>query len=160
MSGFIANIPPQAMADEQIGNEAFFPAISTAQLRAIGRFDGAITPDVLRAAIVAALIHVNDQLRTWALAQQLLGSATLADVPAPQIAGQSVRLHAYQRAIASAAQAHIEDTRRAQGTLPAGLGKGDRVLESVGLRTSDHWQAMRHAIADVQNRMRETVTLI
>ena len=115
---------------------------------------------MLRAAIVAALIHVNDQLRTWALAQQLLGSATLADVPAPHIAGQSVRLHAYQRAIASAAQAHIEDTRRAQGTLPAGLGKGDRVLESVGLRTSDHWQAMRHAIADVQNRMRETVTLI
>ena len=64
------------------------------------------------------------------------------------------------RAIATAAQAHIEDTRRAQGTLPAGLGKGDRVLESVGLRTSDHWQAMRHAIADVKNRMRETVTLI
>ena len=70
MSGFVAHIPPQALADEQIGNEAFFPAISTAHMRAIGRFDGAITPDVLRAAIVAALIHVNDQLRTWALASR------------------------------------------------------------------------------------------
>ena len=160
MTGFIAHVPPAAVAAETVDNEPFFPAVATADVRAVARFDGAVTADALRAAIIAAIIHVNDQLRTWALAQQLLGSATLADVPAPQIAGQSVRLHAYLRAVTHAAQAHIEDTRRAQATLPAGLSKDARVLESVGLRQSDHWRDARHAIADVMSRMRENVQLI
>ena len=160
MTGFIAHVPPPAVAPEEITNEPFFPAVQTASVRAIGRFDGATTPDVLRAAILAALIHVNDQLRAWADQQQAAGHPTLADVPAPQIAGQSTRLHAYQRAVAMATMAHIDDTRRAQATIPAGLGKQDRALEIVGLGQSDHWRDARHAIADVMTRMRENVQLI
>ncbi|MFV0680013.1 head completion/stabilization protein [Ottowia sp.] len=160
MTGFIAHIPPADVPAEVIDNEPFFPAIATTDLRAIGRFDGGTTPEQLRAAILAALTHVNDQLRDWAAQQQGAGHTTLADVPAPQIASQSVRLHAYRRAIAHAAMGQLEDTRRAQSTLPAGMGKDARVLESVGLRTADHWRDMRNAIADVMQRMRETVELI
>jgi hypothetical protein len=64
------------------------------------------------------------------------------------------------RAVTCATLALLENTRRAQATLPAGLGKDARVLESVGLRIDDHWQAARHAIADVQGTPRETVQLI
>ena len=160
MTGFIAHVPPAAVAAETVDNEPFFPAVATADVRAVARFDGAITAAVLRDAIVAAIVHVNDQLRAWAAEQQAAGHVTLADVPAPSVAGQSQRLASYQRAITAAAQAHLEDTRRAQATLPAGLGKDARVLESAGLRQSDHWRDARHAIADVMSRMRENVQLI
>lgn len=160
MTGFIAHVPPAAVAAETVDNEPFFPAVATADVRAVARFDGAVTADALRAAIIAAIIHVNDQLRAWAAEQTAAGHTTLAAVPAPTVAGQSQRLSSYLRAVTHAAQAHIEDTRRAQATLPAGLGKDARVLESVGLRQSDHWRDARHAIADVMGRMRENVQLI
>lgn len=160
MTGFIAQIPPADLQAESIDNEPFYPSVLSADLRAIARFDGTVTADQLRHAAIAAITHVNDQLRDWMLTMQQGGYATMADVPAPQIAGTSTRLHAYQRAIAHAAMASIEDTRRAQATLPAGLNKGDRVLESVGLRQSDHWREMRYAVADVMARMRENIALI
>ena len=152
MTGFIAHLPPASVPAETLANEPFFPDIDSAHIRAIARFDGAVTAPILRAAILYAITHVNDQLRTWAEAQQAHGRATLPDVTAP--------LHAYQRAIGHAAQAYVEDTRRAQATLPAGMKKEDRVLESVGLRQADHWRDMRHAIADVMARMRENIALI
>ena len=160
MTGFIAHVPPTAIAGETIANQPFFPDVETASVRAVGRFDGAVTADVLREAIIAAITHVNDQLNDWALRQQAAGHATLDAVPAPHVGGHSTRVHAYQRAIASAARAHVEDTRRAQATVPAGLGKDARVLESVGLRQTDHWRQARHAIADVMTAMRENVQLI
>ena len=160
MTGFIAHLPPASVPAETLANEPFFPDIDSAHIRAIARFDGAVTAPILRAAILYAITHVNDQLRTWAEAQQADGRATLADVTAPAIAGQSTRPHAYHRAIGHAAQAYAEDPRRAQATLPAGMKKEDRVLESVGLRQADHWRDMRHAIADVMARMRENIALI
>lgn len=160
MTGFIAHLPPASVAAERISSEPFWPDIPTDALRSIARLDGNVTPDILRAAIVQGVLHVNNELRAWATAQQQAGHATLADVPAPHINGQSARVHAYLHAVCSAAMAHLENDRRAQATLPAGMGKDARVLESVALRTADHWQNMRHAIADVMQRMRETVTLI
>ena len=160
MTGFIAHLPAGQPPAETVENEPFWPAIDTAAVRESGRLDGTHTSAQLRGAIAGALIHVNDQRRAWAAQQQAAGFATLGDVPAPRVAGQSRRVLAYQRAVAAATLAQLENTRRAQATLPAGLGKDARVLESVGLRLDEHWQAMRHAIADVMGRMRETVDLI
>lgn len=160
MTGFIASLPAAQVPAEVVDNEPFYPPVETAHVRDAGRLDGTTTPAMLRQAITGALIHVNDQLRAWAAQQQAAGFATLGDVPAPRVAGQSRRVLAYQRAVAAATLAQLENTRRAQATLPAGLGKDARVLESVGLRLDEHWQAMRHAIADVMGRMRETVDLI
>ena len=69
MTGFIAHVPPAAVAAETVDNEPFFPAVATADVRAVARFDGAVTADAMRAAIIAAIIHVNDQLRAWAAEQ-------------------------------------------------------------------------------------------
>lgn len=160
MTGFVSHHPLAQAQDETLENEAFFPPISTNHMRAVARLTGNTTPALLRDALVAAMLHVNNELRPWAQAQAEAGHAQLQDVPAPQIGGASTRVHAYLRAVAHAAQAHLDDASRAQATLPAGLNKDARVHESVGLRTGDHWQAVRHAIADVMSRMRETVTLI
>nr|DAY23062.1 MAG TPA: head completion protein [Caudoviricetes sp.] len=160
MTGFIASLPAAQVPAETVDNEPFFPAVETTHVRDAGRLDGTTTPAMLRQAITGALIHVNEQLRPWAERQQAAGYADLQAVPAPRVAGQSRRVHAYLRAVTCATLALLENTRRAQATLPAGLGKDARVLESVGLRIDDHWQAARHAIADVQGTPRETVQLI
>lgn len=160
MAGFIAHIPPEQAAAEVIDNEPFYPPIKTADVRAIARLDGTTTAEQLRGALLAACLHVNDELRAWQTEQQAQGIATLAAVPAPHIGGQSTRVHAYLRAVAHAALAHLESTKRAQSTLPAGLSKDARVLEGVGLRESEHWRIVRNSVADVQQRMREHVGLI
>ena len=147
-------------APELIANEAFFPLINTGDVRDSLRLDGTTTPTRVRDALLAAMGHVNNELRPWAAAQQAGGHTHLASVPAPQIGGESARVRAYLRAVYAAAAAHLEDNKRAQATMPAGLGKDARVLEAVGLRQDDHLQTMRHAIADVMQRMRETIELI
>ncbi len=158
--GFIAHLAPTPATPETIANEPFFPAVDLAAMRESLRLDGTVTPTRLRDAVSDAILHVNNELRPWAEARQAEGAATLADLLAPRINGTSTRVQAYLRAVQHGAAASLEDTKRAQATLPAGLGKDARVLESVGLRTDDHLQAMRHAIADCMGRMRESVQLI
>ena len=159
-SGFIAHHPPQAFASEQIANEPFFPLISTEDARESLRLDGTAQVTRVREALIGAMAHVNSELRPWVQLQMQAGHTQLAEVPAPQIAGQSVRVHAYLRAVHHAAAAHLEDTKRAQASLPEGFSKDSRVLEAVGLRQGDHWQIVRQAIADCMSRMRETIELI
>ena len=159
-AGVVVNVRPTPMADEALANEAFFPTVHTDRVRSWGRLDATTTPERLREALAATMRHVNAELRTWATAQQAQGFATLADVPAPQIAGESTRVADYLRAVTAGAQAYLEEDGRDQGTLPAGLGKEQRVLTAVASRESTHWRNMRWAISDVLQQERATVRVI
>ena len=97
MSGFIAGgIPATAFP---ISNSTFWPDINGQHLRAAMRITDAVTDDRLEVAVVNAMIEANRELSRYREAQQAQGFATLADVPAEQVKGESQLLHLYRRTL-------------------------------------------------------------
>ena len=90
-----------------VTNDGFFPDIDPAAVRDAARITGSITPARLRAAILSAIMTVEIDLRAFAASSIAAGHATLADIPAPQLDGQSVQLLRYQRAVALYAKAEL-----------------------------------------------------
>ena len=82
MSGFIAT--GTAGTDAAIENDGFWPAIDPIALRQRIRLDGSVAAERLRAAIVNAVLAVNDELAAWKAQQQATGREHLSDVPRQQ----------------------------------------------------------------------------
>lgn len=158
---FVARPPAseieQPPAEEAIiGNDGFFPDIDPAAVREAARIPTSITPARLRAAIIGAIMTVETDLRAFAAACQSAGHATLADVPAPQLGGESVQLFRYSRAVALYAKAELIERHRDFDTTAAGGGQADELIPTIGELRRD---AM-HAIRDMLGVTRTVVDLI
>ncbi|MFU3873507.1 head completion/stabilization protein [Pseudomonas aeruginosa] len=106
MSGFIAggSIPTAAYP---ISNADFWPDIDGQHLRAAMRITASVTDDRLEIATVNAMLEANRELAGYRAARQAEGHATLLDVPAEQIKGESQLLHLYRRVIYCGALAEL-----------------------------------------------------
>lgn len=149
---------PAPTADEEtaLENDGWFPAIDLQHLRRTVRLDGTVTPDRLAHAAINAVLSVNAELASYKEAQQYAGHATLGDVPAPQVAGESAQLQRYRRAIYASVQADLIEHYRDFDT----TGAGDKAAEKLELRIDDLRRDLRWAIADIVGRRRTTVELI
>lgn len=155
MSGFIANAgvtPPST--DITSGN--FWPAVNLEALRKELRIDGTVTNERLRAAAVAAIIDVNDDLDEWRGRQEAAGYTALADVPAPQVDGRSRQVVLYLRAVACATAAEVTERYRSFDASGAGDRKADALTPSIDELRRD----LRFAIRDFLRVRRVTVELI
>ncbi|MCW2410884.1 MULTISPECIES: head completion/stabilization protein [unclassified Sphingobium] len=146
--------PPPA--ETVIENDGFFPAIDPREIRELARITSSITAPRLRGAILAAMDATEIDLRAWVAEQTGKGHATLADVPAPQLGGESRNLIRYRRIIALLAKAELIDRHRDFDTTAAGASQGDELDESVRELRRD----AAHAIRDMLGRTRTTVDLI
>lgn len=159
MSTFIAaaSVPQPAVAGgPPIGNDGFFPDIDVDQAYAAMRLDGTVTQQRMRAALVEAMLSVNEELQPWKAAQMSFGRTTLANVPAPKIDGESAHLHRYRRAVHCLAAAWLIERYR---TIDA-TAAGDRKAEAENLGVEDLRRDARWAISDIQGAARTTVELI
>lgn len=105
MSGFIAG--GGTGGAYPISNAAFWPEIDGQHLRGAMRINSSVTDDRLEVATVNAMIEANRELASYRAARQAEGYATLADVPAEQIQGESQLLHLYRRVIYCGALAEL-----------------------------------------------------
>ncbi|MET3916251.1 hypothetical protein ABID97_003033 [Variovorax sp. OAS795] len=154
---FLANPPtPTATEEQQLENDGWFPAIDLAKLRATARLDGTVTPERLRYSALTAVLGINAELAAYKSAQQLLGHANLAAVPAPGIDGQSAQTARYLRAVYSSVQADLIEHYRDFDT----TGAGDKVAEKLALRTGELRRDVRWAVSDLLGIRRTTVELI
>ncbi|PNP99328.1 MULTISPECIES: head completion/stabilization protein [Sphingobium] len=158
---FVARPPAseieQPPAEETvIGNDGFFPDVDPAAVREAARIPTSITPARLRAAILGAIMTVEIDLRAFAAASIAAGHATLADVPAPPMGGESVQMFRYSRAIALYAKAELIERHRDFDTTAAGGGQADELTPTIGELRRD---AM-HAIRDMLGVTRTVVDLI
>lgn len=153
--------PPQATAEPLVTNAPWFPAMDPAAVRAACRLDGTVTPARLLPALQAAMLSVNDELEQYRLEHQSRwGYASLADVPATHIGGQSAQVLRYQRAVHACLQADLAEAYRNLDTLPAGQGKESRVFEALTVQVDEHRRTQRWAISDLLGIRRSTVELI
>jgi len=159
MSSFIAaaSVPqPATPGGPPIANDGFFPDVDVVNAYAAMRLDGTVTQQRMRAALVEAMLSVNEELAPWKAAQESFGRNTLATVPAPKIDGESAHLHRYLRAVRCLAAAWLIERYR---TIDA-TAAGDRKAEAENLGVDDLRRDARWAISDIQGAARTTVELI
>ena len=152
--------PPSTTEEPVVASNGWFPNINPADLRATARLDGTVTAARLRHALLAAMASVNAELGIWKAGQVFIGYANLGEVPAPQLAGESVLTQHYRRAVYAAVQADLAEAYREIDTTPSAIGKTERVIDHLQARIGEHRRAMRWAISDLLGIRRTTVDLI
>lgn len=141
---------------EIIPNNSFWPDIDLATFRSVMRVDGTVTPQRLKQVVLTAMAEVNAELYPWREQQELRGFNGLADVPAEQMAGRSVRLHHYENAVWCWARAVLNERYQDFDATAAAAKRGEELDDATG----DLWRDARWAISRVQNAPHCTVELI
>ncbi|WP_269792400.1 head completion/stabilization protein [Stenotrophomonas sp. Iso1] len=155
MSGLVANASP-AKQEPDVTSGAFWPAIVMPSLRAAVRLTGDVTNERLRAAVVGAVIAVNDELATWSEAQQDKGHATMDAIPSPLIDGNSRLVQLYLRAVYCATTVELHERFRSYDATAQGNQRADDLTPTIDEMRRD----LRYAISDVLGTRRVTVELI
>lgn len=154
-SAFVANASP-SRTEADVTSDAFWPDIALAEVRSAMRLAGDVTSERLRAAVVAGVIAVNDELAAWQRQQQAAGHAQLAEVPAPRIDGRSRLVQLYLRAVHCAAALEIGERYRSVDATAQGGQRADDMTPTLDELRRD----LRHAISDLIGARRVTVELI
>lgn len=141
---------------EIIPNNSFWPDIDLATFRSVMRVDGTVTPQRLKQVVLTAMAEVNAELYPWREQQELRGFNGLAEVPAEQLAGRSVRLHHYENAVWCWARAVLNERYQDFDATAAAAKRGEELEDATG----DLWRDARWAISRVQNAPHCTVELI
>jgi hypothetical protein len=141
---------------EIIPNNSFWPDIDLATFRSVMRVDGTVTPQRLKQVVLTAMAEVNAELYPWREWQELRGFNGLADVPAEQLNGRSVRLHHYENAVWCWARAVLNERYQDYDATAAATKRGEELADATG----DLWRDARWAVSRVQNAPHCTVELI
>lgn len=146
--------PEQA---EIIRNTPFWPDVDLSEFRCVMRTDGTVTQPRLKQVALSAISEVNAELYEFRRRQQMLGYASLAEVPAEQLDGKSERIHHYFNAVYCWARAMLNEryqdydatasgVKRARnwrkqavicGVTPAGPSAGCRMRRTAQWSLSD-----------------------
>ncbi|WP_022955778.1 head completion/stabilization protein [Perlucidibaca piscinae] len=152
MTGLIS-IPAAQPPGAQITNDGWFPNIGLDDVRATERLTTSISPERLRWAIVNAILTVNKDLADWREQQT---AASMADIPASQVNGESRLISLYKRAVYSYAHADLIERYPDYSITEAGA----RRSEALAPAGDDHYRNARWAIRDLLGITRSTVELI
>jgi hypothetical protein len=148
--------PAPAEPDRVIINDGWFPDIDPADIRADRRIRDVVTPRRMRTAVIGAIMTVRVNLRDWAALHREVGAASLAQVPADTIDGESVLVLAYERAIGAYARAELVEGYRDTDL----TGRGDRKVEDLEPSVGELRRDALHAIRDMLAVGRTNVDLI
>lgn len=155
-SGDVVVIPPPASGEPVIKNTFFFPDIDPKRVREGMRLEQTVAPARLREAIKTGIAETNAELYLWREQQITGGFNRLADVPADELDGESVRIFYYLRAVTSMATATLYERYRGADA----SAKGDKKADSIDTTVDELWRDMRWAVARVQDKPRCMVSQI
>lgn len=134
--------PEQA---EIIRNTPFWPDVDLSEFRSVMRTDGTVTQPRLKQVALSAISEVNAELYEFRRRQQMLGYASLAEVPAEQLDGKSERIQHYFNAVYCWARAMLNERYQDYDATASGVKRGEELAESSG----DLWRDARWAISRV-----------
>ncbi|MBM5656609.1 head completion/stabilization protein, partial [Burkholderia pseudomallei] len=104
----------------------------------------------------SGVLTVTDALAGWRAGLGGGGGATLADVPAPRIDGESAHVARYRRAVYHLTHADVTEKYRGYDTTKS----GGQVAADLAATVDDSRRAARWAISDILGIARSTVELI
>ena len=150
--------PSKTATEKPISNDGFFPDIDITAMRDAMRLDGTVTQARLRPAIVEAILFVNHALDDWRNTKAT-GFATLAEMPATRIDGESRLIALYRRAVYSSAKADLVERYRDYDSTASSLGD-KKSMDYLDNAPSEQRRNAQWASADLIGRPRMTVELI
>lgn len=142
-----------------VENDGFYVDIYLSQMRDAVRLDGTVTDVRLRQAVIAAILHVNKELRDWKLKQVDAGYVTLAAVPAEHIDRESILIAHYRRAVYCTAKADLIERYRDYDSTASSLSD-KKMMEALDNAPGEQRRNAHWAIADIIDRAHLTVELI
>ena len=110
----------------------------------------------LRLALLTAIAEVNADLYEFREKQRAQGYASLADVPADVIDGESQRLMLYRRAVFCWAKANLVERYRDFDA----TGDGSKKAEDIETTLGELWRDVRWAESRLRDMPHMTVELI
>lgn len=146
----------QPSAADTLKNDGWFPDIELGALREQMKLDGNITDARVRPATLDAMASCNAELRSWQVKQIEAGFASLVDVPAPHLGGESTHAIRYRRAVFNLVRADLTEHYRGLDTTKSGGQKAEELEATI----CEARRNVRMAIADICGRRRTTVELI
>lgn len=152
--------PPDTADEPGFDNDPWFPSITPQEVRDACMLDGTVTVHRLRNALVDAMDSVNGELSDYREIHEAQGIATLADVPARKLAGESVQVGRYRRAVYACVQALVAEANREIDTTPHSDGKEGRIREKIEAKIQEHRRTMRWALSDLLGIGRHTIELL
>jgi phage tail protein X len=141
---------------QTVENVAWFPSIDLAHMREAVRLVGTVTTARLRDAVIAAIDEVNHELASWRAPLEAAGVASLAELSADKIGGESVQLARYRRAVYFLARADLTEKYRDFDSTKSGANDADELVTTID---ADRRNA-RQAINDMRGVARTTIELI
>jgi len=150
---------PQPPVSALVENDGFYVDIHLFQMRDAMRLDGTVTDVRLRQAVIAAILHVNDELREWKLQQVAAGYASMAAVPADRIDRESVLIAHYRRAVYCTAKADLIERYRDFDSTASSLSD-KKMMDALDHAPGEQRRNAHWAIADIIGRAHLTVELI
>ena len=154
--GGVVVIPPPASDEPVIKNTFFFPDIDPKRVREGMRLEQTVAPARLREAIKTGIAETNAELFLWREQQIAGGVSKLADVPADDLDGESVRVFYYLRAVTSMATATLYERYRGVDA----SARGDKKADSIDTTVDELWRDMCWAVSRVQDKPRCIVSQI
>ncbi len=103
------------------------------------RTDGTVTQPRLKQVALSAISEVNAELYEFRRRQQMLGYASLAEVPAEQLDGKSERIQHYFNAVYCWARAMLNERCQDYDATASGVKRGEELAEASG----DLWRDAR-----------------
>lgn len=152
MSAFVATGSTAAFS---LTNDDWFPDIDGNQARETLRLDGTITDTRLEAALVNAMLSVNQDLHEFK-EDHATRFGELEAIPALEINGRHRLAILYTRAVVCTAGAELVERYRSYDTSV----DGDRNAEALTPNIDELRRDARWAIRDLLGRTRSTVELI
>ncbi|MGR6981200.1 head completion/stabilization protein [Testudinibacter sp. P27/CKL/0425] len=148
-----ADVTGNAIADETIRNNGFYPDISLLALRNTMRLDGTVTNERLKSAVIEAMASVNYDLRLF---RQQQAADTLIAVESETINGESILVQRYKRAVYCLAVADLIEQYHSYDATNSGRKEANEQSPLIGeLRRN-----ARFAISDILGEVRLTAELI
>ncbi|KAE9526103.1 phage head protein [Testudinibacter aquarius] len=146
-------VTENAIADEIITNNGFFPDISLLAIRNAMRLDGTVTNERLKSAVIEAMASVNYDLHPFRQRHQ---GNTLATVEAETVNGESVLIQRYKRAVYCLTVADLTEQYHSYDATNSGRKEASEQTPLIGeLRRN-----ARFAISDILGEVRLTAELI
>ncbi len=149
VSGEGTVVIPQPAGDEPvIKNTFFFPDIDPKRVRERMRLEQTVAPARLREAIKSGMAETNAELYEYREQKIAAGFTRLADVPADDIDGESIKVFYYERAVCAMATASLYERYRGVDA----SAKGDKKADSIDSTIDELWRDMRWAVARIQDK--------
>lgn len=153
MSGFLASSTTTALT---ISNDGWWPDIDAHHLAGSLRLGDTVSDERLEVATINAILSVNRELVRFRDSQILAGVASAAEVPGEQVAGETLLIHRYRRAVYCTAGAELAERYRGLDTTGNGSANADPLTPSI----DEYRRDARWAISDILGLTRSTVELI